>query len=265
MKMKLIFRLPLFLLLLLLLQCAEQMSGVTIESDPAVSRDGVIQTELEKVVSLLCLPGNRSEAEAEAEAEAELVWLRNDQLVRLTEENRKDQSRVCVTPVIYDDNGANFTCFLSGNDTVRASVVLNVTFPPQLSGSEQVLVEDMDDLVLRCDIWANPAISSVLWTLNGTAVDLTAGRFTRTNDGFSSWLSTSGVKRSLHEGTYQCTVVSSMYGEHSKSFHVTVTEKTIKFPLMPMIAGLVVVCLTTILAVLSRWHKIVKCVKSCRK
>lgn len=31
-----------------------------------------------------------------------------------------------------------------------------------------------------------------------------------------------------------------------------------KFPMMPMIAGLVVVVLTTLLAVVSRWKKIIK-------
>lgn len=35
-------------------------------------------------------------------------------------------------------------------------------------------------------------------------------------------------------------------------------EKTMKFPLMPMIAGLVVVGLTALLAVIARWQKIVK-------
>lgn len=36
------------------------------------------------------------------------------------------------------------------------------------------------------------------------------------------------------------------------------TDKTMKFPLGPMIAGLVVVALTALLAVVSRWRKIVK-------
>lgn len=36
------------------------------------------------------------------------------------------------------------------------------------------------------------------------------------------------------------------------------TDKILKFPLGPMIAGLVVVGLTALLAVVSRWRKIVK-------
>ncbi|XP_045896125.1 transmembrane and immunoglobulin domain-containing protein 1 [Micropterus dolomieu] len=254
-KMKLMIR-P--LLFSLLLYCATQTLGVTIQSVPEFSSEGVIQTELEKTVSLVCLG-------SETEDDEELVWLRNGAAVSLKEENKNGISRVCVTPVIYEDNGATFTCHLSRNNTVRASVTLNVTYHPQLSGSEEVVVEVEAVLVLQCDIWANPPVSSVSWTLNGSTVDLTAGGFTVTSDGFTSQLSANSVEKSLHQGTYQCIVNSPVYGENSKLFNVTVTEKTMKFPLMPMIAGLVVVCLTALLAVVSRWDKITKCCKLCLK
>lgn len=205
-------------------------------------------------------------------------------------------------------------------DETCASISVALTFPlwcsssdhPQLSGSEEVTVEDESVLALRCDIWANPPVSSVSWTLNGSAVDLLAGGFTVTNDGFTSQLITNSVEKSLHEGTYQCTANFPVFGEHSKIFKVTVTgqlaqrhsfpettsqclvlcvisllmynqnlkwneqsviwskkkvgwspssssvEKTMKFPLLPFIAGVVVVCLTTLLAVVSRWSKIMK-------
>ncbi|XP_040908151.1 transmembrane and immunoglobulin domain-containing protein 1 [Toxotes jaculatrix] len=252
--MKLMLYPPLFHLLL---YCSTQTLGVTIQSDPEVSSEGVIQTELDRTVSLLCKPGGSSEPQADEE----LVWLRNGAMVSLAEGNRKGRSSVCVTPVVHEDNGATFTCHLSRNATARASVTLNVTHRPQLSGSEEVAVEDDSVLVLRCDIWANPPVSSVSWTLNGSAVDLLAGGFTVTNDGFTSQLTTNSVEKSLHEGVYQCTAYSPMYGEHSMSFQVTVTEKTMKFPLIPMIAGLVVVCLTALLAVFSRWRRITKCCK----
>ncbi|XP_042288267.1 transmembrane and immunoglobulin domain-containing protein 1 isoform X2 [Thunnus maccoyii] len=247
-KMMLMFRSPLFLLLL---YCATQTLGVKIESVPGINSEGFIETELKKTVSLFC----------SSEADEELVWLRNGALVNLMEGNNKGRSSVCVTPVIYEDNDATFTCHLGRNTTVRDSVTLNVTYPPALSGSDEVAVEDAAMLVLRCDIWANPPVSSVSWTLNGSAVDLLGGGFTVTNDGFTSQLTTNRVFESLHEGTYQCTAISSVYGEYSKAFHVTVTEKTMKFPLMPMIAALVVVCLTALLAVVSRWDKITKCCK----
>lgn len=96
---------------------------------------------------------------------------------------------------------------------------------PQLCGSEDIIVEEEAVLVLRCDIWANPAVSSVLWSLNGSEVDLIAGGFTLANDGFTSQLSANGAKKSLHAGTYQCTANSPVYGEHSKYYQVTVTGR----------------------------------------
>ncbi|XP_054872908.1 transmembrane and immunoglobulin domain-containing protein 1 isoform X2 [Amphiprion ocellaris] len=153
----------------------------------------------------------------------ELVWLRNGLTVKLNEENKKD--------------------------------------PPELSGSEEVTVEEESKLVLSCDIWANPPVSSVVWALNGSMVDLLAGDFVVTTDGSISQLIASKVERSLHEGTYQCTANSPKYGAYSKTFYVTAADKTMKFPLMPMIAAIVVVILTAILAIVSRWRKIAKCFK----
>uniref|UniRef100_A0A665XBQ2 Transmembrane and immunoglobulin domain containing 1 n=1 Tax=Echeneis naucrates TaxID=173247 RepID=A0A665XBQ2_ECHNA len=207
---------------------------------------------LEKTVSLLCTP------DGDSEAEEELVWLRNGAVVRLNEENRKGRSSVCISPIIHEDNEAVFTCHLSRNATVSASVTLNVTYHPQLSEAEQVEVEIESMLVLSCDIWANPQVSSILWTLNGSAVDLSASGFTMSSDGFTSQLTANTVERSLHEGTYECTAHFPLHGTISKVFQVTVTEKTMKFPLFPIIAGVVVVCLTAILAVVSRWKKIAK-------
>ncbi|XP_034540034.1 transmembrane and immunoglobulin domain-containing protein 1-like [Notolabrus celidotus] len=250
--MKLMFGPPLFHLLLC---CATQTLGVRIESAPAFNSEGVIQTELEKTVTLLCQP------EGGHETEEELMWLRNDAAISLKEGNTKGSSKVCVTPVLSEDNGATFTCRLRENATVSASITLDVTFPPQLSGSEEVTVEEEEVLVLLCDIHANPQVSSVSWMLNGSTVDLLEGGFTITNDGSTSQLSTGRVDRSLHQGTYQCTANSAMYGEYTKVFSVTATERTIKFPMMPIIAGVVVVFLTALLAVASRWRKIAQCCK----
>lgn len=242
-------------LLIWLLYCATQSSGIIIEATPAANSDGFIHSELKETVSLTC------KHETPSEAEAELVWLRNDSPVALKEENKKGESRICISPVIHEDKQANFTCHLRSNASVRASVILNVTYPPPLSESEDVTVEEESTLVLRCNILASPPVSSVAWALNGSEVDLLTGLFTITNDGSTSRLSTGKVQRSLHEGTYQCTAESPLYGQRSKEFRVSVKAKTTRFPLLPMIAGLVVVCLTSILAVVSRWEKIVKCCK----
>uniref|UniRef100_A0A3B5AYB9 Transmembrane and immunoglobulin domain containing 1 n=1 Tax=Stegastes partitus TaxID=144197 RepID=A0A3B5AYB9_9TELE len=215
----------------------------------AANSEGLIEVELETTVSLSC---------GVDDAEKELVWLRNGVTVTLKEENKKGRSSVCVSPVIHDDNDATFTCHIKENSTFEASVTLNVTYPPELSGSEEVTVEEEAELVLRCDIWANPPVSSVVWVQNGSLVDLLAGGFIVNTDGHASELRATKVERSLHVGTYQCTAHSSKYGAFTKTFPVTVTDKTIKFPLMPMIAGIVVVFLTALLAFVSRWRTIVK-------
>ncbi|XP_061595191.1 transmembrane and immunoglobulin domain-containing protein 1 [Cololabis saira] len=243
---------------LLLLCFVSRTCAVNITSTPGANGAGVVQVQLNGAVTLTCT--------AEA-ADGELVWLRNGATVSLREQNKKASSSLCVTPAIHEDNDATFTCHLGSNASETASVTLNVTYPPQASGSEQVAVEKEAQLLLQCDIWANPPVSSVAWTLNGSVVDLVAGGFTVTNDGFSSWLQVHRADQSLHEGTYQCTAHYSINGTHpvpgtySKEFQVTVTEKTLKFPMMPMIAGVVVVFLTSLLAVVSRWKTITKCCK----
>lgn len=164
---------------------------------------------------------------------------------------------------------------------------------PQLSGSEEVAVEVETELVLWCDVRANPPVQSVSWKFNGTKVDLEAMGMLETTDGFNTKLSNGRVVKSLHEGTYECSANHAIYGLSTKTFHVKVTgqftqssfrrpalcakwpvvntladespsplssfvDKIFKFPLYPMITGLVVVFLTIVLAVVARWQRIVK-------
>ena len=72
------------------------------------------------------------------EADEELQWLRNGFAVRLTEENKMGLSSVCVTPVLYEDNGATFTCRRRNNATATASVTLNVSCESQITTSNYV-------------------------------------------------------------------------------------------------------------------------------
>ncbi|XP_004550050.1 transmembrane and immunoglobulin domain-containing protein 1 [Maylandia zebra] len=248
--MKFILRAAVFHFLVLY---AVHVLGINIQSKPAFNDEGVIQVKLNDPVSLVCTLGV-------TKAEEELVWLRNDAAVLLKEGNNKNRSSLCVTPT-YEDNGAKFTCHQKGNSTDQVSVTLNVTFAPNISETVEVTVEEEDDLVLECDTRANPLVSSVTWSLNGSLVDLLADGLSVINNGLTSQLTSSKVKKTLHGGMYTCTVDSPMYGSSSRHFQVTITDKTLKFPLGPMIAGLVVVGLTALLAVVSRWRKIVKCCK----
>lgn len=83
-------------------------------------------------------------------------------------------------------------------------------------------MEEEDVLLLVCNIWANPPVSDVFWTLNGSKVDLEEGGFAITNDGFNSKLSANHAERSRHEGTYQCSADYSS-GKYSKTFVVKLT------------------------------------------
>ncbi|XP_061818889.1 transmembrane and immunoglobulin domain-containing protein 1 [Nerophis lumbriciformis] len=240
------------LLVLLICGAQAQIQGVAIEAAPGADVHGTIHTQLDKTVSLLCRA---------LEEGAELVWRRNGAMVSLKAENQRGNSSVCVTPVLHQDNGATFSCHLGKNATVQDAVTLNVTFPPVLSESEDVSVEEKSPLVLSCETFANPPVSPPLWTLNDSTVDLLAGSFSVTNDGSTSRLSCGAVDRGLHEGRYQCTVDSPLHGTRTRVFRVTVTDKTTKFPLMPIIAGVVVVFLTGVFAIFSRWSKITKCCK----
>lgn len=94
--------------------------GVQIQADPGVNSDGVVEIELNKIVSLVC------QQDITSETSQELVWQRNGAAVQLKDGNRQGKSSVCVKP-IYDDNGATFTCHQKQNSTVSSSVTLNVT------------------------------------------------------------------------------------------------------------------------------------------
>uniref|UniRef100_A0A3B3HDP9 Transmembrane and immunoglobulin domain containing 1 n=1 Tax=Oryzias latipes TaxID=8090 RepID=A0A3B3HDP9_ORYLA len=193
--------------------------AVRIKSTPGASAEGFIQAKPDDTVSLIC------EITDTNLQEEELNWQRNGAAVSLTDTNKNTPSAVCITPVIPEDDEATFTCSLRKNSTASASVTLKVSYPPQLSGSENITIEEEEDLVLECVMKANPLVTAVLWTLNGSTVDLIGGGFTVTNDGQISRLQINNVDQSLHDGIYQCTAVSPMFPNSSKIFNVKVTGK----------------------------------------
>ncbi|KAM9788496.1 transmembrane and immunoglobulin domain-containing protein 1 [Neosynchiropus ocellatus] len=226
-------------------------SPVEISSLPGIDGHGVIQTEANSTVSLLCVVDA---------PEAELVWLRNGATVKLQEANKYGNSSVCVSPVTASDDGAVFSCHTREDAASKSSVTLNVTYPPPLAAPEQVTVEEETGLALSCGVQANPPVSSVKWTINGSVVDLVESGFSVSSDGVTCVLSAAVAQRSLHAGAYECVATSPVYGTRTKSFQVTVADRN-TFPLMPIIAGVVVICLTAVLAALSRWRRIAQCCK----
>ncbi|XP_063048647.1 transmembrane and immunoglobulin domain-containing protein 1-like, partial [Engraulis encrasicolus] len=129
---------------------------------------------------------------------------------------------------------------------------------PELSGTDELFLEEESDMTLSCDSRANPPVTMV-WHRDGQALDLSVGRYVATDDGVTARLSATTLKRELHEGLYSCTASSPVEGTTTtKSFQVTVTDKVMKFPRDAMIAGIVVVVCTAMLALLSRWDRIFK-------
>ncbi|CAL8304690.1 unnamed protein product [Gadus morhua 'NCC'] len=241
------------LLLHAVILCVMQTSGVRIESVPG-SVEQMIEMKLDGTVSLIC------RHKTAAGTDMELVWLRNNALVKLENNNRGDNSSICVTPLTHEDNGAIFTCQWKNDTTLNDSVTLNVTYASRTNGSEEFDMEEQETLVLLCDMYANPAVI-VSWEFNGTQLEHTTGKVIVTNDGFTSKLTVNKLDMDLHRGTYICETNSPKHGKQRRTFSVGVKERTIRFPVMPIVAGVVVVFLTILLAIFSRRKKIAKCFK----
>lgn len=228
-----------------------------IVSNPPENAEGVVQVALDGTVSLTCLSGTG----AGQTDVGELLWLRNGLPVSLVEGSQRGNSSLCVSPTTRQDHTATFTCQSRGDASINASVSLSVTYAPELSGKEEVNVEEEGELVLQCAVEANPPVS-VSWWKDGVLLDLTLGHFLLSSDGATSRLSVARAHRASHQGGYRCLALSALHGTFSKDYQVTILDKTLKFPLMPLVAGLVVVLCTSLLAVVSRWSRIVKCCTS---
>ncbi|XP_031429069.1 transmembrane and immunoglobulin domain-containing protein 1-like [Clupea harengus] len=239
---------------LLLLCCACQLgASVRVVLEP-VDAGGSVSTYTGGVVSLNCsLEGGASEQEA-------LEWHRNGESVRLDSHNRFSPSRLCVQNVTTDDHQVTFTCHLRSNPTVCASAQIKVHFPPALSGTDYVTVEESQDVVLRCPVWAYPQVT-VTWLRDDLPLNLVTHRYTLYQDSREAQLTITNVQREQHQRWYSCVARSAEFGERTKTFQLLVEDKKMGFPLVPLIAACVVVLCTTALAIVARWDRISKCWK----
>nr|XP_009504391.1 PREDICTED: transmembrane and immunoglobulin domain-containing protein 1 [Phalacrocorax carbo] len=202
-------------------------------------------------VSLSCLVQNSSQAE-------ELLWYRGDGKVDLKDGNKVNTSNICVFPVTESDNGVTFTCKLARDKSVQVSVVLDVQFPPQLTGEESLQIEEDKDVTLTCNAKSNPQAQTA-WYKNNNILILQQNRYQlhQTSDVFQ--LTIKKVQKSDH-GTYTCVVKSSL-GEGRRDFHLTVEDKKPVFPKEAVIAAAVVVTVTILFGIVARKDKIFKCFK----
>ncbi|KAM9218289.1 transmembrane and immunoglobulin domain-containing protein 1 [Leptosomus discolor] len=213
--------------------------------------DFSLSTSLGPPVSLSCLVQNSSQAE-------ELRWYRGDGEVDLKDGNKVNVSNICVSPVTESDNGVSFTCKLARNMSVQVSVILDVQFPPQLTGEETLQIQENKDVTLTCNAKSNPQAQAA-WYKNTTVLTLQQNRYQLYQSSEVFQLSIKKVQKS-DNGTYTCVIKSSL-GEGRKDFHLIVEDKKPVFPKEAVIAAVVVVTLTLLFGIVARKDKIFKCFK----
>ncbi|NXO26634.1 TMIG1 protein, partial [Cisticola juncidis] len=210
--------------------------------------DFTLSTGLGPAISLSCLVHNSSQAE-------ELLWYRGDGQVGLKEGNKVNISNICISPVNESDNGVAFTCKLARDKSVQVSVILDVQFPPRLSGEETLHVEEGKDATLTCNSKSNPQAQST-WYKNNNNLTLQQSRHELYQTSEVSQLSIRKVQKS-DNGTYTC-VVQSLLGNGTRDFHLVVEDKKPVFPKEAVIAAVVVVTLTILFGIVARKDKFLK-------
>ncbi|XP_077168743.1 transmembrane and immunoglobulin domain-containing protein 1 isoform X2 [Paroedura picta] len=194
--------------------------------------------------------------------EEELLWLRQDGKVDLKDGNRVNVSNICISPVSVDDNGVSFTCKLAQDGSVQISVVLDVIYPPTLSGEEPPSVPEDNEVTISCHVKANPQAQMVWYKDNSTLImDLDRHQISQTNQLFQ--LKIYKVQAS-DGGVYTCEAKSTQ-GTAKRDFHLTVEAGRLAFPLEAVIAAAVVVALTILFAIVARREVILKCFRKTDK
>ncbi|KAH0511574.1 Transmembrane and immunoglobulin domain-containing protein 1 [Microtus ochrogaster] len=153
-------------------------------------------------------------------SDEELLWYRGDGIVDLKTGNKINSSSICVSPIRADDDGVRFTCKLQSDQAVSVSVVLNVTFPPVLSGDDFQTVEEDSDVSLVCNVKSNPQ-AQMEWRKDNNVLVLEKGRHQIQETSESFQLSITKVKKS-DNGTYSC-IASSTLKVETRDFHLVVT------------------------------------------
>ncbi|MEE6468599.1 hypothetical protein FKM82_008325 [Ascaphus truei] len=203
-------------------------------------------------LGLLCAVHNHTREER-------LNWYRGIQPLDLRSGKNLNSSQVCISPLTPTDNGVTFTCLLESNTTMKVSVILNIKFPPILSGESSVTVEEEKSTQLTCGIQANPQ-AEMSWQKNGSTVIMEKSRYQQylTSDTFQ--LTISKAQKS-DAGTYTCVAVSSM-GNQRRDFQLVVEDKKDAIPIEAISAAAVVGALTLLFGVFARRDKIFKkCMK----
>uniref|UniRef100_A0A8D0U5V1 Transmembrane and immunoglobulin domain-containing protein 1 n=1 Tax=Sus scrofa TaxID=9823 RepID=A0A8D0U5V1_PIG len=208
----------------------------------------ILDTELGFEESLKCAVQNHTREE-------ELLWYRGEGRVDLKSGNKINSSSVCVTSISENDNGITFTCKLQKNQSVSISVVLNVTFPPLLSGNDLQTAEEGNDVKLVCNVKSNPQ-AQMTWYKDGSILNLEKDHHQIQQTSEYLQLSITKVKKS-DNGTYSCTAIT-FTERKTKDFHLIVKDKAVTIPIEPIVAACIVVFLTLCFGLLARRKRIMK-------
>ncbi|XP_047565078.1 transmembrane and immunoglobulin domain-containing protein 1 isoform X3 [Lutra lutra] len=236
------------LLVILFLPCEVTTSVLTVNNS---TENYILDTEPGSQESLKCAVHNHTREE-------ELLWYREEGTVDLKSGNKINSSTVCVSSISENDNGVTFTCKLQRDQSVSVSVVLNVTFPPILSGDDFQTAEEGNDVRLVCSVKSNPQ-AQMTWYKNSNILILEKNyQVHQTSE--SLQLSITKVKKS-DNGTYSC--VANLSGRmETKDFHLIVKDRTVTMPIEPIIAACIVVFLTLCFGLIARRKRIMKlCMK----
>lgn len=207
----------------------------------------ILNTRLGFQESLKCAVQNHTREEG-------LVWYREEGTVDLKSGNKINSSSVCVSSISESDNGVTFTCKLQRDQSVSVSVVLNVIFPPVLSGDDVQTVEEGSDVKLVCKVKSNPQ-AQMMWYRNSSILTLEKNHQVQQSSE-SLQLSIMKVKKS-DNGTYSC-FANSPLKIVTKDFHLFVTDRASAVPIEPIIAASVVVFLTLCFGLTARRKRIMK-------
>ncbi|XP_008525054.1 transmembrane and immunoglobulin domain-containing protein 1 [Equus przewalskii] len=235
-----------FLLLLILFLPREMTSSILTVNGK--TENYVLDTQIGFQESLRCAVQNHTNEE-------ELLWYREAGTVDLKSGNKINSSSVCVSSISEDDNGVTFTCKLQRNQSVSISVVLNVIFPPLLSGDDFQTVEEGSNANLVCNVKSNPQ-AQMMWYKNSSILNLEKNHHQVQQTSESLQLSITNVKKS-DNGTYNC-IANSTWRVETKDFHLIVKDKAVVVPKEPIIAACVVIFLTLCFGLIARRKRIIK-------
>ncbi|XP_057572341.1 transmembrane and immunoglobulin domain-containing protein 1 [Hippopotamus amphibius kiboko] len=239
-----------FLLLVILFLPREMTSSVLTVNGK--TENYILDTEPGLQESLRCAVQNHTREE-------ELLWYRENGKVDLKSGNKINSSSVCVSSISENDNGISFTCRLQRNQSMSISVVLNVTFPPILSGNDFQTAEEGSDVKLVCNVKSNPQ-AHMMWYKNSSILNLEKNHHQIQQTSEYLQLSITKVKKS-DNGTYSC-MASSLLEKRTKDFHLIVKDKSTTVPIEPIIAACVVVFLTLLFGLIARRKRLMKlCIK----